>query len=201
MPLVFHAACADCGYESPALSPGGFAVLVPDTDEPTPPILGRRHPPVLHPFAPYVLDEFGLTFASAAWGGQLVEFETVVCRDCGRVFERRRLTAGGAAIGCAGCLTLAAAAAVVAVVVAIAVGNPFVGLGVGAVAAVAVAAVIECGASGIVRRRYRDRVGQVDTPRTCPDCGGRRCSRVGSGGGPFPCPSCGHRAVRIVGRG
>jgi ribosomal protein L37AE/L43A len=198
MPLVFHAACADCGYEAADLSPGGFAVLVPDAETDSPPILGRHHPPVLHPFAPFVLDEFGLSFATAAWGGQLVERETVVCRECGRVFERRRLTAAGAAVGCGGCLAIAGGAFAVAVVVGLVTGNPFVGAGAGAVVAVAAGAVAEFGASAFVRRRFRERAATVDTPRTCPDCGGRRVARVGSNGGPFPCPACGRRAVRIV---
>lgn len=196
MPLVFRAACGECEYQSADIPPGGYAVLVPDPDGP--PLLAADHPPVLHPFAPFVLDEFGLTFATAAWGGQLVERSSMACRDCGRVFERRRLTAGGAALGCGGCGVIAGLAVALGAVAAFASGNPFVGGGVGAVAGVLLAAGVEMGASAIVRGRYPDRARAVDTPRTCPGCHGNRVARVGSGSGPFPCPACGRRAVRFT---
>lgn len=197
MPLVFHAACDRCDYAAPDLPAGGFAVYVPDPPDAAP-LLGRHHPPVIHPFAPFVLDEFGLSFASAAWGGRLIEVESVICTDCGRPFERRRLTAGGAAIGCGGCLAIAGGGFAVGLTAAVLAGNPFVGAGAGTATAVAAAAALEFGSSALVRLRFRDRAAAVDTPRGCPDCGSRRAARVGSGGGPFPCPGCGRRAVRVT---
>lgn len=196
MPLVFHAACDECDYVAPALPAGGFAVYIPDPPDAAP-LLGRDHPPVVHPFAPYVLDEFGLTFASAAWGGRLVAVQSLLCSECGRHFERRRLTAGGAALGCGGCLTVAVGGFTVGLAVAFLSGNPFVGAGVGVAVGVAVTAILEIGATAIVRYRYPDRTAAVDTPKECPHCGGRRAMKV-KAGGPFPCPGCGARAVRLT---
>jgi predicted RNA-binding Zn-ribbon protein involved in translation (DUF1610 family) len=198
MPPTFRGTCFQCGYESPELTAGGFAILVTDRDEDRRRRAGESVPVVLHPFADFVLDEFGLSFHSTAWGGQLVEVQTLVCRDCGRATETRRLTAGGVAIGCGGCTAIAASGLVAGVVASFAIGNPFLGAGVGVALCVLVAAIIEFGSNRFVRNRYRERAAAVDTPRMCVHCGGWNCVRPGPRSGPFPCPDCGETAVRIV---
>ncbi len=198
MPPTFRGTCSHCGYESPELSAGGFAILVTDRDEDRRRRAGEPVPVVLHPFAEFVLDEFGLSFHSAAWGGQLVETHTLVCRDCGRGTEARRLTAGGVAIGCVGCSGIALGGLVAGVAAGFALGNPFLGAGVGIAACVLTAAVVEFGSDRFVRARFRERADAVDTPRLCAHCGGGNCVRPGPRGGPFPCPDCGETAVRLV---
>lgn len=198
MPLVFRGNCEQCGYESPDLSPGGFAVLVTDSDEDRRRRNGENLPVVLHPFAEFVLDEFGLSFHSTAWGGQLVEVRNLVCRDCGRTTESRHLTAGGVAIGCGGCSAIAATGFIVGLVSAFVVGNPFLGAGIGVALCVLSATGIEFGANRLVRRRYRERADAVDVPPMCSHCGGWHCVPPGPRGGPFPCPECGQTSVRMV---
>jgi predicted RNA-binding Zn-ribbon protein involved in translation (DUF1610 family) len=198
MPPTFRGTCTNCGYVSPELTPGGFAVFVTDADEDRRRRDGERLPVVLHPFADFVLDEFGLSFATTAWGGQLVEVQNLVCRDCGRATETRRLTAGGVAIGCGGCSAIAALGFVAGVAATFAFENPFLGAGVGVGFCVLTAAAVEFGANRFVRRRFRERVAAVDTPRMCSHCGSGNCVLPGPRGGPFPCPDCGEAAVRIV---
>ena len=198
MPLRFRGNCSHCGYESPEMSPGGFAVFVTDRDEDQRRRRGQSVPVVLHPFKDFVLDEFGLSFHSTAWGGQLVEVQNLVCRDCGRVTESRRLTAGGVAIGCGGCSAIAVAGLVIGVVSGLVASNPFIGAGIGVACCVLAATAIEFGATRLVRRRFPERAEAVDAPRMCSNCGGWNCARLGARGGPFPCPDCGETSVRMV---
>lgn len=198
MPPVFRGTCSHCGYESPVFSSGGFAIMVTDRDEDRRRRAGETVPVVLHPFAEFVLDEFGLSFHSAAWGGQLVEVQSLICRDCGRGSEVRRLTAGGVAIGCGGCSAIALSGLVAGTAAAFALNNPFLGAGVGVAFCVLTAAAVEFGADRFVRHRYRERAAAVDTRRMCSQCGSWNCVRPGPRSGPFPCPDCGETAVRLV---
>lgn len=199
MPLTFRGNCSQCGYETPELIPGGFAVLVTDQEEDLRRQRGQTVPVVLHPFKDFVLDEFGLTFHTTAWGGQLVEVQNLVCRDCGRVSESRRLTAGGVAIGCGGCSAIAGLGLVAGLVTGLLIANPFLGAGIGIAFCVLTATGIEFGANRYVRWRYRERAEAVELSRMCTHCGGWNCVQLGTrGGGPFPCPDCGENAVRMV---
>ncbi len=199
MPLVFRGDCSHCGYESPEVSAGGFVVFVTDREEDARRRRGEPVPVVTHPFANYVLEEFGLSFHSTAWGGQLVEVQNLVCRDCGRVTQHRRLTAGGVAIGCGGCAGIGGMGLVLGIAVGFFVANPFIGVGIGITLCVLLATSIEFGASRLVRWRFRERAEAIDTTRMCHHCGGWNCVPVGSrGGGPFPCPECGETSVRMV---
>ncbi len=199
MPLSFRGSCNECGYETPELKPGGFAILVTDRDEDRRRRQGEPVPVVLHPFTDYVLDEFGLSFATSAWGGQLVEIQNLICRDCGHITESRRLTAGGVAIGCGGCSAIAVMGLITGITIGFLIGNPFIGAGIGVALCVFSATVIEFGASRLVRWRYRERADAVDRPRMCYHCGGWNCVPLGTRGvGPFPCPDCGGISVRLV---
>lgn len=199
MPLVFRGNCSHCGYESPEVSPGGFVVFVTDADEDARRRNGEPVPVVTHPFAEFVLEEFGLSFHSTAWGGQLVEVQNRVCRDCGRVTEQRRLTAGGVAIGCGGCAGIAGMGMVLGIATGLLVANPFVGAGLGVALCVLLVTTIEFGANRYVRWRYKERADAIDTPGMCQHCGGWNGVQVGTrGGGPFPCPECGETSVRMV---
>lgn len=197
MPTVYQGTCTACGYEGRPVTAGGPCLLVTDADEDRRRRAGEPVPVLLHPLVPSVLDEFGLSFALAAWGGRLVEVRRVVCRDCGRVYDRRRLTAGGVPVGCGGCLGIAAVGGVVAVATGAAAGNPFVGLAAGGLAGASLLAGVELGASAIVRRRFRYRAAAVRTPPGCPDCGGRHVTPVDRTRGPVPCPQCGSRTLRF----
>ena len=175
MPLVFRGNCSHCGYESPDVSAGGFVVFVTDREEDARRRQGETLPVVTHPFAEYVLEEFGLSFHSTAWGGQFVEVQNLVCRDCGRVTQHRRLTAGGVAIGCGGCAGIGAMGLVLGIAVGFFVANPFVGAGLGIALCVLLATGIEFRANRLVRWRYRERAEAVDTTRMCHHCGGWNC--------------------------
>jgi hypothetical protein len=198
MAVVYRGSCSVCGYESEPTTAGGPHVLVTDDDEDRRRRAGEDVPVILHPLTPYVLDEFGLSFAAAAWDGRLVDVRRLVCRDCGRVYESRRLTAGGVPVGCGGCLGIAAVAVVIAVAAGAILQNPFAGVTVGALAGVGLFAGIELGGSALVRRRFPHRAAAVATPPGCPACGGRVGVPVDRAAGPVPCPQCGGRSLRYL---
>ncbi len=198
MAIHFRSSCTSCEYQSDPISAGGLGIFVTSFEDDERRQFGESPAVVILPFERYILDEFGLSFYSAAWGGQLVELSPMVCRDCGQLSERRRLSAGGVAIGCAGCLGIAITSLTLAVLVAIVVGNPFIGAAVGAGGGVLVSAMIEFGASRIVRYRYANRVNAIDTPPECPHCESLRCVKIESGVGALPCPDCQQRTLVIV---
>jgi len=131
MSPTYRITCPTCGYESRPRVGADFQLLVTDAAEDDRRRAGEPVPVVYHPFTDFVLDEFGLSFASAAWGGRLVAVCGAVCRGCGHTFDRRHLTAGGVRVGCGGCLGLAAGGVIISMATGVLVGNPFIGLGVG----------------------------------------------------------------------
>ena len=193
----FRASCSACGYESAARPAQGVAVLVTDAEEDT-----RRRtedvPLVFHPLAPFVLDEFGLSYPAAAWGGQLVLVRAVVCPDCGSSHEHRYLTAGGASAGCAGWLVVGLFGAFVALVSGLLVGNPFLGAALGGGVAVGLLATAELGASVIVRSLYPRRARAVEGANACPNCGSRGGVRVSALPAKLPCPQCGEARLMVA---
>jgi hypothetical protein len=201
MPPLFQGTCSACGYEPPPVSPGGPCLLVTDAAEDRRRRIGEHVPVVLHPLTPYVLNEFGLSFALAAWGGRLVEARRLVCPDCGRVYERRWLTAGGVPVGCGGCLGIAVFAGAAAAAAGVAARNPFAGLAIGGAAGAGLLAAAELGASVIVRWWYPERAAAVRTPAECPDCGGRPGIRVNKLRKTVPCPQCGSKTMRYFAAG
>lgn len=192
MPAPLRASCSACGYRSARFPARRLAVLVPDPLEDT-----ADGTVLIHPLAPYVLEEFDLSFPKAAWGGHLVAARAVVCTDCGRVSERQRLTGGGAGVGCGGWLAVLAGAFVAAGLAAWLAKNPFVGIGVAGCGAVTVLAALELGAGVIVRTRFRTRAKAVAGDGSCPGCGGRTLHPADRFRGTLPCPECGAAAVEV----
>jgi hypothetical protein len=192
MASVYRVACSACEYRSARFPGARLAVLVPDPLEDT-----ANGTVLLHPLAPFVLEEFDLSFPQAAWGGHLVAARSVVCIDCGRVAEQQKLTGGGVGIGCGGWLIVFAAGVVAAGITAYLAENPFIGLGVAGVGAVLALAVIELGAGVIVRARYRNRARAVAGNGRCAGCGSYRRVRVDQCNDTFPCPACEQPECRV----
>jgi hypothetical protein len=189
---VYRIACSHCEYRSVRFPGDRLAVLVPDPLEDT-----ADGTVLLHPLAPFVLEEFDLTFPRAAWGGHLVDAKAMVCTDCGKVFERQKLTGGGVGIGCGGWMFVFAMAAAVAGLTAYLSQNPFIGLGVAGLGAVGTLACLELGAGWIIRRRYPTRARSVARGGHCPNCGSENSHRAKRYAGTLPCPQCGQTACRV----
>jgi hypothetical protein len=200
MSVLIRRHCTECDYDPPTLPAADFAIFVTDREEDERRRAGQALPVVLHPLTPFVLDEFGLSYQRAAWGGQLINQTNYVCRDCGTVFEHRKLTAGGVTIGCGGCLLVGVLVFVVGLMVAFATGNPFIGSGVGVSLGVLVATGTELTAHWVIRWRYPERVQAVDSPAlACPTCQGERVlPLVRAVGQTFLCPRCGQRGQQFT---
>lgn len=197
MTVIYRPICTTCGYEGPATTPSELWVWVTDAREDAQRQRGEHPHIVLHPMKPCVLEEFGLSFSWAAWGGHLVQVRKLVCLDCGRLFDYRWLTAGGVPVGCAGCLGITFLAGIIAGVATLAVDNAFIGLGVGLTSAALLLAICELGASPLVRLWYASRARAIATERSCPDClrTGLPVDRVVE---PVPCPQCGNHSLEFV---
>jgi hypothetical protein len=192
---VYQGTCSACGYTSPPVTAGGLHLLTIVGDEDERRQAGEPIPVELQPLNAAVLDQYGLSFPTAAWGGRLVEVQRVVCQGCGRAYERRWLTSGRVPVSCSGCLAVIAAAAAVATTAAAVAGNVFVGLVAGGFLGAILLATVELGSSRIIRNRYPHRVAAVDTPSTCPDCGAAAALPPDRLRGPVPCPRCGATAL------
>jgi hypothetical protein len=199
MSVTYRRHCTECEFQPPDITAGGFSVFVTNSEEDARRQGGETLPVVLHPLMPYVLDEFGLSYHSVAWGGQLVAVQNCVCRECGHVFEKRQLTTGGVTIGCGGCVVVAVLVFVVGAIVAFASGNPFIGSGVGVAVGVLAATGTEWSAHWLVRWRYPRRAEAVDTEPACRTCGSSRWLLLASAvGQALPCPNCGQRGQQFT---
>ena len=216
MPTIYQARCDGCTYASDLFPSEYGAVLV---DEPP---VGRsgsvvagavlygaardagfaeQSDPLLvvlaHPIEDHILAETGYTWTSLAIAGRYVRVRRVVCRDCGTLFDVRRLTcppALGCQIGCA-----------LGLVVGIAAGVWWRSFWLGF--STAYGTILGCmavlGAAGwaYTRVRFRERARELDGPRRCPRCGSGRYAGAESRR-VFPCPQCSEQSMRVrpVGR-
>jgi predicted Zn-ribbon and HTH transcriptional regulator len=185
MPVIYQGRCTACDAVTGSTSDGYSAVYV---DEPA---TAYAHPDdphlviLAHPGESLILEEVGYTHKAAASGGRLVAVRQVYCKECGRPFEVRRLTAGLTALGCGGCLGVVALAAVAGVGIGVLVGG-WVGDVAGWTAFGLLVAVGEVAVRRSIRWRYSDRARRVDTPTQCPNCGSRRYACPGSLWRPIP---------------
>jgi hypothetical protein len=211
LPTIYQAHCDRCPYASDEFPAEYGAVFV---DEPSPGGSGlvvagavlyetaagadiaeqpdTRFVVLAHPIEDHILGETGYTWTGLAWAGRYVRVRRVVCRDCGSLFEVRRLTVPPA-FGCQVGYFVGLAA----------------GLGIGfwkgsfcAGFGATYGAVLGCWAVASLacwlhtRLRFRERAREVDGPRSCPRCGSGRYAAADSRR-VFPCPQCSERSMRV----
>jgi predicted Zn-ribbon and HTH transcriptional regulator len=217
MPVIFQARCGRCGFHSdifPAqygavwvdepLAEGASGLLAGAVldDAARGSRLAEQPDPRLvvlaHPIEDQILKNLGYTWWSAGWSGRYVSVHRVVCRDCGTIFDRRRLAVPGT-VGCGpGC--------VIGLVAGLAFwlvdGSACQGLMAGYLTALVFTWAAQLLTSMAVSRRHRDRAREIAGPKSCPRCGSR--NHVGTERQPqeLPCPACGEReyTVRAVGK-
>ena len=145
-----------------------------------------------HPIESHVLAETGYTWATLARAGRYVRVRRVVCRECGTLYEIRRL-AHPPALGClVGCLCgLAAGAAG-----GLQQRSFWIGLGIAYAASLASMTVAELLASAYTRRRFRERALEVAGSGSCPRCESTRYEAANSRR-VSPCPRCSERSLRV----
>jgi hypothetical protein len=145
-----------------------------------------------HPIEHRILAETGYSWMGLTVAGRYVRIRRVVCRDCGTLFEVRRLTSPptvGCQIGC-----------VLGLVVGLATGIwrrsfPF-GFSAGYGTVLGCTAVASAASWAYTRLRFRERARVLDGPRNCPRCGSGRYA-VADGRGVFPCPECSEPSMRV----
>ena len=128
MPTLFQGTCGNCGHETPVMLAGYGAVIVDEpVAEPQHEVAGAvltsegggaiattvdpRFVVLRHPAEDYDLAATGYSWSDLLQQGRYVSVTNVICRECGTVFPRRRLTAPGAA-GCMPSLGLGVAVGV-----------------------------------------------------------------------------------------
>lgn len=198
MPSIYEARCSACHAVAEAgCSDGYWAVCVNE------PASEHAHPedPYLvilgHPCESMILAELGDTFSAAAWNGRLVSVAKVFCKNCGRRFEIRRISADLIAFGGGGCLGIVALAAAAAVGVGRWVGASWVGHFAGCATFGLLITAIDKSVDWFVRTRHREQTARFDTPAKCPHCGSLQYASPGLLRRPIPCTQCGQRAVRF----
>jgi hypothetical protein len=213
MPTIYQARCADCKFESTTFSEGYNAVLLHDPNDagaiPSPPhnipeiFIDDRRPHLCvlaHPLESNALEACQISFADAAKQGRLIQVQTALCKDCGKIYERLRLR-GYPGPGCLPCLG-------VGIVSGIALGyfqGAFLGF---AAASMAIWVTVFLSENVLgkmieskVRARFSGRVQWLEANDHCTACGSKSFAtpeRARS----LPCPQCRQKALSVhsVGR-
>jgi len=198
MPLIYEATCSACNYGSGAHFERYIAVIVDDSctsthahpDEPHLMILG-------HPLESMILEELGFTFISAGLGGRMVHVKNVACKACGTMYEIRRLGAGSASLGAAGCLVLLGLSGAIGVAVGWYSESIFFAILAGWFAFFGLIALGDAILSPFIRRRYKERVREFDRGPDCPKCHCKKHVGFAPRWGRLICPKCGKQTVQV----
>ncbi|MBN9524343.1 hypothetical protein J0H58_38485 [bacterium] len=216
MPTIYQARCGRCTYASDVFPAEYGAVLVdvPPVGGSGPAMAGAvvagavlhgaageariaeqsdpRLVVLAHPAEEHILAETGFTWTGLAIAGRYVRVRQVVCRDCGTLFEVRRLTcppALGCQIGCVSGLVAGVAAGVWW-------RSFWLGFGTAYGTVLGCMAVVGAAGWAYTRVRFRRRAREVGGLRSCPRCGSGRYAGVESRL-VFPCPQCSQRSLKV----
>jgi hypothetical protein len=214
MPIIRQAQCERCDYTSDVFPSEYGAVFVdaPSADAPSSVVGGGapygatgdariatqsdpRLVVLAHPLEQSILDSTGQTWTSLTRAGRYVRIRRVACRDCGTLFEIRRL-ACPPIVGCVAGLAGGIIGVGVGVGVGVWAGKFWVGVSIVYGLAFGLWMVAELAAWTYLRVRFRERARALGTSRCCPHCGSNRYARVESRR-VFPCPRCSERSMRI----
>lgn len=210
MPSLFQGVCRRCGYKTPVLTEGYFAVLVDEPQsEKQHEVAGAvitdgeggamavagdpRFVVLRHPIESSDLAGTGYTWSDLLWEGRYIEVTNVVCGQCGTVFQHRRLVAPGQT----GCM----AALVLGLVTGLSVGiwqhSILLGLFACGRLAVSIGMVTDLLERLYLRRHFSKRNATLAAERACPKCHAEDANAVGHGRR-VTCPACSTKAMRFV---
>jgi hypothetical protein len=196
MAAIFQGECLACGFKTIEGSDVYCARIVDSpSDSPCSHPDDRRLVIVFHPLGDSINKLSGLTHPTIL-DGRLVYVRRVICRECGVVYESRRVS-GTNAIGCVGTFCQFAFAGLAAAIIGWKTKSLILALIVGFLALMATIGITEGLVKQYVRWRWKDRVRQFDYVKPCPHCGSKRYSSFRSSSRKFPCPQCGQVTVRI----
>jgi hypothetical protein len=150
-----------------------------------------------HPLERSILRSTGYTLTTCALAGRYVQIHQVICRNCGTLFDVRRLTAPPLL----GCPVGLAAGLAAGVLVGIQDESFCLGVTTGYLTAIGVMLLLHFPAALFVRWRYRERARAIEGLGECPQCGSRDRAVVPTCKERLPCPACKQRtqAIRTVG--
>ncbi len=203
MASLYKLTCSACNYTSPAQSGHKAAVIV---DEPS--SSNHVHPDndrlviLAHPLESLILKELGISWGSTAFGGRGMHIHCVICRECGTIYEIRRLSAGLAALGCSGCFTILGLSVGIGILAGWQLESIWLGVVAGWLGLWALETFGDWAIARHVRRRFQDRVREFDRGPGCPRCGSTRFADFRPRREAFPCPKCTQHDLRVrcVGR-
>lgn len=204
MAAIFQGTCKHCGYQSAADADTALAVLISQDHvalgEPLNKLLvsydvgnlvSAEHLCLIqlaHPLKDSILKSAGLTMRDASSNGQLVRLQSVVCRECGTTFRRRRLIACG--LGCFSTLAIC-------LIVGFAAGYSRGSIAIGFIAAYGAIFVIAA-ADPVIQwwklRAFRERAYALTGAGNCPNCGSDSIQSVCKSTS-VTCPSCRQRSM------
>lgn len=210
MPELYQGICARCGHTTPILRASYGAVLVdrpadPDQGEVAGAVIRRdnggafatagdpRFVVLRHPVEDSDLASTGYSWFDVVWQGRYVAVTNVVCRRCGDVFQRRRLTAP-VGTGCLAGFALGAAGGAV-------VGTLRHSFEAGFLVWYAVTMAVGLIASGLatlyLHLRFSERAASLSAERACPQCGSNDAMAV-SRAKAVRCPDCSTESLRFA---
>jgi predicted Zn-ribbon and HTH transcriptional regulator len=203
---IYQGTCKHCGYESAADADGALAVLIERDHAALEVPLNKSLVSyetgdlaaveslclleLAHPLEDSILHSTGLAFGEASRNGRLVSLQSVVCRECGMTFKRRKLIARTGAAGCFAGLAVCLIAGFTAGYLA---GSFWIGFG-----AVYCALLVWWAADSAVQwwwlRRFRERGKLLARPRGCPSCGSDSVQSV-TRSKPIACHACRQKSM------
>lgn len=211
MPLIYQGTCGECGHETPVMTDGYVAVFtdgagagtqaevagaVVDGGEKEVAGAGDPQLAVSGQAAESPMKGTGYSRSDLFWQGRHVSVANVVCRRCGTLFQRRRLTAPSA-MGCGAGTSLG-------IVGGIAIGlwtrRILVGVVVAYIAIVGFLMLIGFLGRFYVRTRFSARAGALAAESVCPNCHADDARSI-AGANSVKCRACGKEAVefKVVG--
>jgi hypothetical protein len=209
MPTVYQGICRDCGYTTSFLSEEygavfvdqpvaeaqqelAGAVIMAGNSGPMASIDDHRFVVLRHPGEESDLRATGYTWRDLLKQGRYVRVTNVICRECGTLFQRRRLAAPNAF----GCVTALVLGVIVGLSAGIRMRSISAGFAAWFVGAMVVLIGAEFCAALYVRLRFRTRAKMLAAERTCPGCGADHAKKIGWGRS-VACPSCRRCSLRF----
>jgi hypothetical protein len=202
LPRIFQGICKDCGYESGQWSDRNIAVLL-GRDNAALSLAVNQVPAsgdtgglclfvLPHPGEHRALERTGLTLDGATRLGRMVRLTTVVCRECGATYQRRRLCTS---IGSTGCMIGLGASLISGIGAGVCRRSFEVGVLAFCGVMVLATAVIEL-IEWCLLQRFRARAWALRRARNCPKCGSDWAQAI-CRYRLVPCPNCKRRRVRF----
>lgn len=202
MPELYRGVCSHCDYRTAIMTGGYGAVLVDQPpDEFQSEVAGAclfsdargemaeaadpRFVALAHPLESTILADTGYTWRDLFWQGRYVSVTNVVCRHCGRTFQKRQLAAP-ADTGCTTAILIGVTVGIAAGVITRSFVVAFASCFAATCAAASAAMFL---ADFYIRRRFPQRAAALAAEFSCPACSADDSIEI-SRARSVRCPAC-----------